>query len=423
MWFVHSSYIDGILKADQALLGIDEAKIKDSISAIRGAPHADATEGPDIYSVVGEFAVITISGVLTKYYSWIYGYMGMGSTAYTDIEQAIALGEADDNVKEHKIYVSSGGGRIDGLTIATKAIREAKKPVTAIVDGMAASAAYAIVAEADKVYATLPTDRFGSVGIVVGQYISPDFIEITNRKSPDKRPDASTEEGKAVIQDELDSIHNLMIGDIAQGRSAASGQIVTPEIVNNTYGGGRVFIAKEAIEKGMIDGMLESQPNSVQNSNSSSKVNGLKAEKQESKKVIDMSDKVEMTAAILAADYPSVFEAIVSAERDRCVAHLIGGQSSGLMDSAIEAIENGTEVTQAQQMKYNMAAANRVQAKDRAGDNPNGGKQAKNKDKDLDAGNNAKGGLASLDDLDDEVAAALSSGASLDNVDCDIEIE
>lgn len=67
----------------------------------------------------------------------------------------------------------------------------------------------------------------------------------------------------------------------------------------------------------------------------------------------------------LKAEHPETYRAALavgaSEERDRVTAHLTLGQSSGDMDTAIKAVEDGSEMTATLQAKY-MAAGMRAGA-------------------------------------------------------------
>lgn len=119
----------------------------------------------------------------------------------------------------------------------------------------------------------------------------------------------------------------------------------------------------------------------------------------------------------LRAKHPQLFAQVtqdaVAAERDRVSAHLTMGDSSGDMETAKKAIEDGTEMTAGLQAKYMSAAMRRSDTEARTGDDAtaaaalDGAEGAQHQDtaaKDKKAAANIFG-LASGDVLPDDLGA------------------
>jgi signal peptide peptidase SppA len=159
-------------------------------------------------------------------------------------------------VSQIVLNINSPGGQVDGIGEFADQVRAgaAKKPVTAYVDGLAASAAYWIASAAQSIVAN-ESAFLGSIGVVatitdrrdaqerqgVRQY------EIVSSQSPNKRADVRTDEGRAQIQDVVDALAEIFIGKVAQFRGT------TPESVIAGYGGGKILVARQAIAAGMAD--------------------------------------------------------------------------------------------------------------------------------------------------------------------------
>ena len=403
MWLVHSSAIDEIIRLEEKRLeaSLDPAQVNPGVTESRHRFNQSHDNGqPEILNISGNIAQIEISGVLTKNPSFFFSFFsGGGSTSYSEIVDAIGIAEADESVDEIELFIDSPGGRLDGMEDAINAIRETEKPIIAIVDGNAASAGFAIAAAADKIFATRKTDMIGSIGVVQSRFVSDRIIEITNRESPDKRPDVTTPEGVSVVQDELDAVHNLIIEGIAEGRSAATGRDITPDVINADFGKGAMFVAVDAKKKGLIDDFLETSGNSVNNENSSSN-NSENLTIGETMNAADLKLKFpEVHAAILAEGNAAGVTAGIAKERDRCEAHLKGGVMSGNMELATKCISDGTELTNSINMDYLSGAANKSSAAARSDDNPDLGDAAQ-------AAAKTKEDKAA-EDLDDKVAASL----------------
>lgn len=218
------------------------------LSDIQARMFADRQESsvPDILRLEGKTAHIDVHGVLTKEPDWILQFFGMGNTAYSEVEQAIAIAESDNRVERVQFHYDSPGGEVAGLFDMLEALDGMKKPKSATAE-LAASAAYAMASKSGQIEATGPAATFGSIGVVASYYASDRVIDITNTASPDKRPDVKTEEGRDVIRAHLDEIYSLFADAIASGRGT------TQQAVSDGFGGGRVFLASEAQRRGMID--------------------------------------------------------------------------------------------------------------------------------------------------------------------------
>jgi hypothetical protein len=119
----------------------------------------------------------------------------------------------------------------------------------------------------------------GSIGVVVAQINTEKaeeargikVIEIVSRNAPNKRPDGTTDEGKQVLQDEVDAIERTFIGRVSESRN------LSREYVEENFGRGGILVAHDtdkpsAISVSMIDGLTESSsiPNVIHPKNMTS---------------------------------------------------------------------------------------------------------------------------------------------------------
>lgn len=297
--------------------------------------------GSRIMTKVGNVAQINISGVLTRQPSWMLRYFGGGNTTYSDVIAAVAEAERDSKIEKVYFNINSPGGATDGLVEAMDAIKALTKESIAMVEGGASSAAYGIASQAGSIIAANRASVVGSIGVVAEMIVNPDSVVITSSNAPDKRPDLTTEDGKAVVRGWLDQMENIFITDIAEGRG------ITAQKVISDYGKGGIFVAQEALNRGMIDGIGDAaaaekiEASSVLNTSSS----------QESKKTMDLNE--------LKAKHPEVFKAAfdegVAQERDRVTAHAIMAEASGDVATAMKAIKEGTAMTAVMQATYQAA--------------------------------------------------------------------
>lgn len=335
---------------------------------------------PRIFKSAGNTAEIAVTGVLTNKPNFMAVLFGGGNTTYADIISAIGIAEQDPAVEKIVLAMDSPGGEISGLFELIDTIEATTKPISTLVSNTAASAAYAIASATDSIIAKNNSARFGSVGIVVDMRLDASKISITSTNAPNKRPDPSTEEGREVIRAELDEVHDLFATSIAKGRKTSI------EKVNAAFGQGGMFLAEEALKRSMIDSVAVVKLQSVTNTNLNQTASASDGDKPKVK-VMDL--------AKLKAEHPDVFNAVVSVgatqERERMSAHLIMGEASGDMVTAIAACKDGIEMTPSMSATYSAAAMNRA---------------------DINAGN--------ADDVEAAAAAAAAS-AEEEHVDTDAE--
>lgn len=316
--------------------------------------------GPRNLRLAGDVAEIRVEGVLTKrpdFWAWLLGF---ANTTYTDLQEAIALAKSDPNVKSVQLFVDSPGGHADGLfeTFAALEDLRAVKPVS-VVAANAYSAAYGLAAVAGPIRATNDGAMFGSVGVAMSAVLWDDVVDLTNTESPDKRPDLSTEEGRAVVVRELDAIFDLFAEAIAQGRTHA-GKETSRDDVAERFGRGASFVARDAKKRGMIDTIAKPVLRAVPAPTAS--VAGGKNDTNAS--AAGGSGRTKMDLNELRSQHPELYAQAVQVgvdqERDRVCAHLEMGEQSGDLTTAFGAIRDGSGMTQTLTAKYLMAGMNRA---------------------------------------------------------------
>jgi len=322
----------------------------------------EASDGESIMALAGNSAEIHVKGVLTNTPDMFARWFGGGNTTYPAIIAALAEADANPEVKQIVMRFDSGGGAVNGMFDAIAAMQTTKKPIKAIVGTMAASAAYGLASQADEMVAHNRASAVGSIGVVVDAFVSESRVSITSSNAPDKRPDVTTEKGKATIIAQLDAIAGLLDEAVAEGRNT------TVEKVNADFGQGGILLADEALKRGMIDSISTNKPATA--------TNGGKPQEQRS-----------MDLQTLKAQHPDVYAAAAqegrTEERDRVGAHLTMGEASGDMKTAIGAVQDGSAMTATLQAKYMAAGMNRsdVQARQdddaeaNAGDDANAGEE------------------------------------------------
>ncbi len=315
-----------------------------------------------LMALAGNSAEIHVKGVLTNTPDMFARWFGGGNTTYPAIIAALAEADANPEVEQIVMRFDSGGGAVNGMFDAIAAMQTTKKPIKAIVGTMAASAAYGLASQADEMVAHNRASAVGSIGVVVDAFVSESRVSITSSNAPDKRPDVTTEKGKATVVAQLDAIADLLDEAVAEGRKT------TVKKVNADFGQGGILLADEALKRGMIDSISTNKPATAKT--------GGKPQEQRS-----------MDLQTLKAQHPDVYAAAAqegrTEERDRVGAHLTMGEASGDMKTAIGAVQDGSAMTATLQAKYMAAGMNRsdVQARQdddaeaNAGDDANAGEE------------------------------------------------
>jgi signal peptide peptidase SppA len=227
-----------------------------AIEARIGKPLRNEQQG---YSVEnGGVAVLPIFGVISKRLNLLTQISGGTSTqvALRDFQAAVN----DPGAHSIVLLVDSPGGAVDGIEEFAAAIFAArgKKPITAVIDGIGASAAYWLASAASRVYASGNTVTVGSIGVVAthvdySQAEAQRGIKITEVTAGRYKRIASehaplSEEGRVSIQDQVDAIHRVFVDAVARNRGT------NPQAIADTEA--RIFIGRDGIRAGLVDGVV-----------------------------------------------------------------------------------------------------------------------------------------------------------------------
>jgi capsid assembly protease len=213
--------------------------------------------GRSSYSVSGGgVAVIPVQGTLVQRSSGLDAESGL--TSYASIGAQIREAMADTQVRAVLMEIDSPGGEVAGLFDLADTIYQARsiKPVWAIANENAYSAAYAIASAAERL--TLPRSAgVGSIGVVAmhmdqsakdakqGYVYTPVF-------AGDRKIDASehfplTPEAKSSLQAEVDRLYGLFVSTVARNRN------IDASVVRDTEAGW--LNPQEAVATGLADGI------------------------------------------------------------------------------------------------------------------------------------------------------------------------
>lgn len=347
-WFLRTDVAEAMRDARAAGASLEptEDERREFAAAVREAYASKDADRPRNMKVEGTRAEISVYGVLTEQPDCFAQLFGGGNTTYASIRKAIAQAEENPDVKETILDVNSPGGSVDGLFATLDVLATAKKPIR-VRATLAASAAYAIAAVAGPIEATGLAAEFGSIGVAARIQLPKDVVNVASTEAPNKRPDLTTDEGKAVVREELDALHGLFADYIARGRSRTTESEVAVSDVNANFGRGGVMLAKDAKKRGMIDSLPKpvAWASRSKNANSTAELGGAEPQGK------------RMNKEQLKAQHPEVYSAVheegrvaglaagvaegESKERKRVLAHLKLEEATGATKVARDAITSG----------------------------------------------------------------------------------
>ena len=262
-------------------------------------------------------AVISVVGPLFRYANLFTAISGASSYELLAKDFNAAL----ENPDVHSIIldIDSPGGEVNGCAEFASMIFEArgKKPIIAYASGDAASGAYWIASACDHIIAS-ETSMLGSIGVVAVYRGSKDenILEIVSSQSPYKRLDPNSDDGKSRLQSRIDDLATVFIESIAKHRG------VDPPTVIKDFGGGDVFIGKNAINSGLADdiGSLEHIIQQQTNNQNPASQRGFSVIALEDSTVTDTitetnhkteaSERQALSLESLKANHPQLVEAI-----------------------------------------------------------------------------------------------------------------
>jgi signal peptide peptidase SppA len=236
----------------EVILGVVGRKLAGDALA---APPADANMTGDL-QVQDGIALLPILGTLVRRSSYLGAASGL--TSYHDIEAMAETAFADPAVHAVLLEIDSSGGEAGGVFDLAQRLRQlaqtSGKPLWAIADEAALSAAYAITAAADRIWLTR-TAEVGSIGVVAVHIdesvadakagLNYTFLHAGAHKI-DGHPHAPLPAPVAAdIQADIDQLHDQFIALVAGFRR------LTSEVIRATEA--RVYRGEAALQAGLAD--------------------------------------------------------------------------------------------------------------------------------------------------------------------------
>jgi ClpP class serine protease len=198
----------------------------------------------------GGVAIVPIEGPIFRYAGMFDDVSGASSVQVLAPDFTTAL--EDPSVTAIMLHVDSPGGEVSGIAEFADMIYAARgrKPITAYVSDLGASAAYWLASAADRIVVA-ETAALGSIGVVMAV---PDpaqregvDVEFVSSVSPNKRPDPTSEAGRDQYQVLVDTYGDIFVAAVARHRD------VSAEIVLADFGAGGLLIGRSAVDAGLAD--------------------------------------------------------------------------------------------------------------------------------------------------------------------------
>ncbi len=208
----------------------------------------------------GGIAMLPLYGVVTQRGNMVEDVSGPGSVSTQQFAAALRQLLADDTVGQILIDIDSPGDSVYGVAELADEIQSARaqKPVIAIANSLAASAAYWIGCSASQFYVT-PGGEVGSIGVWQAHQDYSKALEESGVKTTlisagkfkvEGNPYAPLDaEAHSFMQSRVDDYYAAFTKSVARGRGVPISQ------VREGMGQGRVLGADAALAQNMVDGI------------------------------------------------------------------------------------------------------------------------------------------------------------------------
>ncbi|TAN60735.1 MAG: S49 family peptidase [Magnetospirillum sp.] len=216
----------------------------------------DAASTGDVVVTADGIAIVPVIGTLVAR----SGYLGAASglTAYSDIAEAIEAAATDPGIRAILLDVDSSGGEVGGLFDLVDHIQTIRsqcgKPIWAVADEAALSAAYAIACTADRLYVT-QTGEIGSIGVVAVHRdesgadaqagLAWTFVHAGAAKVDGNPHQPLSDSARVALQADVDALYGKFTALVAERRRLSSEAIRATEAA--------VYRGDQAVAAGLAD--------------------------------------------------------------------------------------------------------------------------------------------------------------------------
>ncbi len=206
----------------------------------------------------GSVALIRIVGPIAPKAEMVDDVSSPATTSIEGFQGRFREALADPDVSSIVLDVDSPGGSVDLVPEMSAEILAARgtKPIVAVANTWAASAAYWLASAADELIVT-PSGEVGSVGVysvhqdlsalMAQKGIKHTFVAAGEFKVEGNPFEPLSKEARTEMQGKVDAFYRMFVAAVATQRG------VSEQTVEETFGQGRMVMATEAVARGMAD--------------------------------------------------------------------------------------------------------------------------------------------------------------------------
>lgn len=201
-------------------------------------------------------AVVSVLGPMVKRGSFLDALFGFGN--YEDVQARFDAAVTDPSIDAILLEIDSPGGEAAGAFDLADRIFAARgsKPVWAIANDSAFSAAYAIGSATDKLFLTR-TGGVGSIGVLAAHvdqsgYDEKQGVKVTTitagaRKNDFNAHEPLSEDAAGFLQAEVNRLYGMFVDTVARNRG------ITPDTVRASEAA--LFFGDDAVKASLADGV------------------------------------------------------------------------------------------------------------------------------------------------------------------------
>jgi capsid assembly protease len=206
-------------------------------------------------------SVVALHGIIRPWPSLLSLLFGGGGGGLVGFMEDLSTAMGDPDTSAIVLDIDSPGGLVDLVPETATQIRDMRdqgsKPIVAVANTWAASAAYWLASQAHEVICT-PSGEVGSVGVYQVHYdeseawaqigVKPTLISAGEQKVDGNSYEPLDPEAAKAMQETVDDLYAMFVSDVAKGRG-----IEPPAADGKAFGGGRSYLAQRALKAGLVD--------------------------------------------------------------------------------------------------------------------------------------------------------------------------
>lgn len=252
---IHPSKAEIVIAALSERLGI--IRIENPSASLSNESFSSGQNPRLGYDIVEGVAIIPVQGTLVQKLGTLRPYSGM--TGYDGIRMNFLSAITNPDVKAIMLDINSPGGEVSGCFDLVDTIYQCRgeKPIWAVLDESAYSAAYAIASAADKI--TVPrTGGTGSIGVIwihmdMSKAVKDNGLNVTivrhgERKAETNPYEPLTETSLKASQQDIDEVGLLFADTVARNRGISSDSVLALQAAT--------FQGQLGIAKGLADSIM-----------------------------------------------------------------------------------------------------------------------------------------------------------------------